>query len=101
MSAYRYSTTNFSGSLDRDLAARDAAMARDEAERHYLITDALESLPEGLVTVPDGWSLPKKATMLDRYRDWLASYVEGVAPDTKEERRKWAEAWAEEEMSRG
>jgi len=38
--------------------------------------------------------------MLDRYRDWLASYVEGVAPDTKEERRKWAEAWAEKEMDK-
>ena len=96
----RYSTTNFSGSLDRDLAARDAAMARDEAERHYLVEDALESLPEGLVTVPADWVRPKKATMLDRYREWLCSYAEGVAEDTKGERRAWAEKWADREMGR-
>ena len=68
---------------------------------YQLVRDALESLPDGPVTVPQDWSMPKKRpTMLDQYREWLCSYVEGVAEDTKEERRAWAEKWADREMGR-
>ena len=97
------SESSFDRWLDAPYRAQGEREDEYASEFDRLVANSLASLPEAKVTVPAGWVEPRRhdprhAGEVDSYRCWLCSYVEGVAEDTPEQRRRWAETWAHREM---